>query len=74
MVSETSTGKYRWTRLFALTVGYSRKSVRPVVRQSSRQMRAELHERALRRLGGTVPWVVLDYVAACLLAAGKPAR
>jgi transposase len=60
MVREASTGKYRRTRLFVLTLGYSRKSVRLLVWRSSAQVWAELHERAFRRLGGTVRVVVLD--------------
>jgi transposase len=43
-----------------LTLGYSRKSIRLLVWQSSAQTWAELHERALRRLGGTVRVIVLD--------------
>ena len=53
MVRHPQTGKYRRTRLFVLTLGYSRKAVRLLVWQSSTQMWAELHERAFRRLGGT---------------------
>src|SRR4029078_6149535 len=53
MVRHPKTGKYRRTRLFVLTLGYSRKSVRLLVWQSSAQTWAELHERAFRRLGGT---------------------
>jgi hypothetical protein len=53
-------GKYRRTRLFVLTLGYSRKAVRLLVWQSSTQIWAELHERAFRRLGGTVRVIVLD--------------
>jgi transposase len=60
MVREASTGKYRRTRLFVLTLGYSRKSVRLLTWKSSAQIWAELHERAFRRLGGTVRLVVLD--------------
>jgi len=60
MVRHPSTGKYRRTRLFVLTLGYSRKSVRLLVWQSSTQVWAELHERAFRRLGGTVKVIVLD--------------
>ena len=59
MVRDAS-GRYRRTRLFVLTLGYSRKSVRLLVRRSSAQVWAELHERAFRRLGGTVRVVVLD--------------
>ena len=60
MVRHPQTGKYRRTRLFVLTLGYSRKAVRLLVWQSSTQVWAELHERAFRRLGGTVRVVVLD--------------
>lgn len=60
MVRHPKTGKYRRTRLFILTLGYSRKSIRLLVWQSSAQTWAELHERAFRRLGGTVRVIVLD--------------
>jgi transposase len=60
MVRHPDTGKYRRTRLFVLTLGYSRKAVRLLVWQSSTQVWAELHERAFRRLGGTVRVIVLD--------------
>jgi len=60
MVRHPKTGKYRRTRLFVLTLGYSRKSIRLLVWQSSTQTWAELHERAFRRLGGTVRVIVLD--------------
>ena len=60
MVCHPQTGKYRRTRLFVLTLGYSRKAVRLLVWQSSTQVWAELHERAFRRLGGTVRVIVLD--------------
>ena len=60
MVRHPKTGKYRRTRLFVLTLGYSRKSIRLLVWQSSTQTWAALHERAFRRLGGTPRVVVLD--------------
>jgi transposase len=60
MVRHPETGKYRRTRLFVLTLGYSRKAVRLLVWHSSTQVWAELHERAFRRLGGTVRVIVLD--------------
>jgi transposase len=63
MVRDRGTGKYRRTRLFVLTLGCSRKSVRLLVWRSSAQIWAELHERAFRRLGGTVRVIVLDYVS-----------
>ena len=60
MVRDPRTGKYRRTRLFVMTLGYSRKSVRLLVWRSGAQVWAELHERAFRRLGGTVCVIVLD--------------
>jgi transposase len=60
MVRDPVSGKYRRTRLFVLTLGYSRKCVRLLVWRSSAQVWAELHERAFRRLGGTVKVIVLD--------------
>ena len=60
MVRDRATGKHRRTRLFVLTLGYSRKAIRFLVWRSSAQVWAELHERAFRRLGGTVRVVVLD--------------
>ena len=59
MVRDAS-GKYRRTRLFVMALGYSRKAVRLVVPRSSAQIWCELHERAFRRLGGTVRVIVLD--------------
>lgn len=60
MVRDPATGKYKRTRLFVLTLGYSRKAVRLLVWKSSAQIWAELHEQAFRRLGGTVKVIVLD--------------
>ncbi len=60
MVRSPETGKYRRTRLFVLTLGYSRKSVRLLTWRSSSQQWAALHEEAFRRLGGTTRVVVLD--------------
>jgi transposase len=60
MVREAKSGKYRRTRLFVLTLGYSRKSVRLLVWRSSTQTWAELHEHAFRRLGGVPHVLVLD--------------
>jgi transposase len=57
MVRDAQNGKYRRTRLFVLTLGYSRKSIRLLVFRSSSQTWAELHEKAFRRLGGvTALW------------------
>jgi transposase len=60
MVRETKRRQYRRTRLFVLTLGYSRKSVRFLVFRSSSQVWAELHEKAFRRLGGSPRVMVLD--------------
>jgi len=60
MVRDPQSGKYRRTRLFVLTLGYSRKSVRLLVWRSSPGVWAELHEKAFRRLGGCPRLVVLD--------------
>ena len=52
MVRDSGSGKFRRTRLFVLTLGYSRKAVRLLISHSSSQIWAELHEKAFRRLGG----------------------
>jgi transposase len=62
MVRDPQNGKYRRTRLFVLTLGYSRKSVRLLAWRSSSRMWAELHEKAFRRLGACPRVVVLDFV------------
>ncbi len=49
MVRDPQSGKYRRTRLFVLTLGYSRKCVRLLVFRSSVRVWAELHEQAFRR-------------------------
>jgi transposase len=60
MVRHPETRKYRRTRLFVFTLGYSRKSVRLLTFASSTRRWAELHEETFRRLGGAVHVVVLD--------------
>jgi len=55
-----STGKYRKTRLFIMTLKYSRRSFRKVVWQSSKETWAKLHEEAFRYFGGCPQYVVLD--------------
>jgi transposase len=68
MVRDPASGKYRRMRLFVMTLGYSRKSVRLLVFHSSSQTWAELHEKAFRRLGGAVRVVVLDNLGEGVLA------
>jgi len=60
LVRDPDSGKYRRTRLFVLTLGCSRKSVRLLTFKSSSRVWAELHEKAFRRLGGSTRVVVLD--------------
>ena len=60
MVRHPETGKYRRTRLFALTLGFSRKTVWLLCFKSSSQQWCELHEEAFRRLGGVPRVMVLD--------------
>jgi transposase len=60
MVRDPHSGKYRRTRLFVLTLGFSRKCVRLLRFHSSARIWAELHEQAFRRLGGTTRVVVPD--------------
>ena len=60
MVRHPETGKYRRTRLFALTLAWSRKAVWLLTWKSSTKIWCELHEEAFRRLGGVVSVVVLD--------------
>jgi transposase len=59
-IRDPNTGKYRRSRLFVLTLGYSRKCVRLLTFQSSTRIWAELHERAFRKLGGAVKIIVPD--------------
>ena len=59
-IRDPHTGKYRRSRRFVLTLGYSRKCVRLLTFQSSTRIWAELHERAFRRLGGAVKIIVPD--------------
>ena len=60
MVRHPVTRKYRRTRLFVFTLGYSRKSVRLLTFQSSTRRWCELHEETFRRLGGAVRVTILD--------------
>jgi transposase len=60
LVRDPDSGRYRRARLFVLTLGYSRKSVRFLVLRSSAQVWAQLHERSFQRLGGVPRLIVLD--------------
>ena len=63
MVRDPHAGRYRRTRMFVLTLGYSRKAVHLLTFHSSTRTWAELHEQAFHRLGGTARTVVLDNLA-----------
>jgi len=69
MVRDPASGRYCRARMFVLTLGYSRKSVRLLTFRSSTRIWAELHERAFRRLGGLTKVVVLDNLSEGVLAA-----
>jgi transposase len=60
MVLDPQSGRYRRTRLFVLTLGYSRKCVRQIVFTSSTRGWAEMHETAFRKLGGVPKVLILD--------------
>src|SRR5271166_2558569 len=60
MVRDPESRKYRRTRLFVMTLGCSRKSIRLLTFRSCSRIWAELHEQAFRRLGGATRIVVLD--------------
>jgi transposase len=60
MVFDPKSGKMRRTRLFVLTLGYSRKCIRLLTFLSSSQIWCQLHEQAFQRLGGTPRVLVLD--------------
>jgi transposase len=69
MVRDPDSGKYRRTRLFVLTLGWSRKCVRLLAFRSSARVWAELHEKAFRRLGGSPRIAVLDNLREGVLSA-----
>jgi transposase len=60
MVRDPQSGRHRRTRLFVLTLGFSRKCVRLIAFTSSTQTWAEMHETAFARLGGVPRVLVLD--------------
>jgi transposase len=60
MVLDPRSGKHRRTRLFVMTLGFSRKCVRLLSFESSSRVWCELHEQAFRRLGGATKVLVLD--------------
>jgi transposase len=68
MVFDAASGKYRRTRLFVMTLGFSRKCVRLLTFESSARTWCELHEAAFRRLGGVPSIIVLDNLGEGVLA------
>jgi transposase len=69
LVKHPKTGKHRRTRLFALTLGCSRKAIWLLAWQSSSKVWCELHEAAFRRLGGAPRIIVLDNLREGVVAA-----
>lgn len=63
MVRHPGTGKFVRTRLFVMTLGWSRKAVYLLTLSSSSAAWCDLHEQAFRALGGAVEVVVLDNLA-----------
>ena len=57
------TGKYRRTRPFVLTLGYSRKAVRLLIFRSSSHARAELQETGFRQQGEAAVCRILGVLA-----------
>ena len=57
---DANTGRYPRPRLFVMTLRYSRRSFRCVVRKSSQETWCRLHEQAFRYFGGAVSYAVLD--------------
>ena len=55
-------GKYRRPWLFVMTLKYSGKAFRKVVWKADQQTWARLHEEAFRAFGGSVAYVVIDFV------------
>jgi transposase len=56
-------GKYKRPYLFVMTLKFSGKSFRKVVWKTDQESWARLHEEAFRAFGGSVRYVVLDFVA-----------
>ncbi len=67
-IRDPDNGKYRRSRLFVLTLGFSRKCVRLLTFRSSARIWAELHEEAFRKLGGAVKIIVTDNLREGVLA------
>jgi transposase len=70
LVRDPATGRYRRTRLFALTLGYSRRSIWLLTLKSSSQIWVKLHEIAFHRLGGAPSAIVLDNLREGVLVPG----
>lgn len=60
MVRHPASGKYRRTRMFAFTLGYTRKAVRLLAWKSSAQVWSELYDKTFCHLRGAPREVVLD--------------
>ena len=63
LIRHPTTGRLVRSRLFVMTLGWSRKAVYLLTLSSSSEVWCELHERAFRTLGGTTEVIVLDNLA-----------
>jgi len=63
LVRDPRTGRLVRSRLFVMTLGWSRKAVYLLSLSSSSEVWCELHEKAFRALGGTPTSIVLDNLA-----------
>ena len=63
LIRDPRTGRLVRSRLFVMTLGWSRKAVYLLSLSSSSEVWCELHEKAFRALGGTPATIVLDNLA-----------
>ena len=63
LVRDPTTGRLVRTRLFVMTLGWSRKAVYLLALSSSSEVWCELHEKGFRAFGGVPDVVVLDNLA-----------
>ena len=63
LIRDPRTGRLVRSRLFVMTLGWSRKAVYLLALSSSSEVWCELHEKAFRALGGAPAVIVLDNLA-----------
>jgi len=72
--TRTASGKYKRPYLFVMTLKFSGKSFRCVTWKTNQAVWAQLHEQAFRAFGGTVRYMVLDYVTRHIIELLCPTR